>query len=110
VESLPRTTKAADVVAAARKAGLVISQNYVWVLRSGRSAKSKAAASGATKRGPGRPKGSKNKGAAPSTPKASGAETLEVTLRRLVLDYGRNRVRDELAKIEASVARLLTGG
>lgn len=108
VESLPRTMKAADVVAAGKKAGLSISPNYVWVLRSTTGAKSTA------KRGPGRPKGSKNKAPA-STPSVSSVvakqpaagSSLEATLRRLILDHGRNRVREELAKVEASVSRLL---
>ncbi|MFI5296825.1 MAG: hypothetical protein ACHREM_01895 [Polyangiales bacterium] len=111
VESMPRTTPASEVVAAGKKQGIVLSTGYIYVLRSKSAAKGPK---GSTKRGPGRPKGSKNKAPAATaklttTPaKSVNGSTMESVLRRLVLDHGRNRVRDELSKVEASVAKLLS--
>ncbi|MFI5297132.1 MAG: hypothetical protein ACHREM_03460 [Polyangiales bacterium] len=66
VESLPRTTPASEVVAAAKKAGVELTTQYVYVIRS------KPGSKGAAKGKPGRPNGSKNK-----TPAAASAPSLE---------------------------------
>src|SRR5689334_16817564 len=61
VRSLPESMSAKDVVAKAKAAGMILTENYVYTIRS--AAKKK---SGKGPGRPGRPKGSKN-----STPSAS---------------------------------------
>ncbi|MFI5298384.1 MAG: hypothetical protein ACHREM_09820 [Polyangiales bacterium] len=116
IASMPSSTPAADVVAAAKKAGLSFSVHYVYKLRSkSRGSKPTVATKAApatvpVKRGPGRPKGSRNKASAVATtvaPKqSSGSSGMEQVLARFVVAHGADRVRQVLATVESRVNQL----
>jgi hypothetical protein len=126
IASQPATMSAPEVVAAAKKAGLEVSLEYVYKARRkpGAAKTTSAAAPAATpaaKRKGGRPKGSKNKSKSASAPVAAVATTaasaasksgtnaakparsadLEQGLARFVVQYGAHRVREVLADVEA---------
>ncbi|MFI5298061.1 MAG: hypothetical protein ACHREM_08180 [Polyangiales bacterium] len=122
IASQPASMSATEVVAAAKKAGLKISAEYVYKARRGSGgAKPAAAAAPAAapqKRKGGRPKGSKNKTTIAATPVAAPATVsapkaaspaakpsqsgdLAQGLARYVMLYGATRVREVLGEVEA---------
>jgi len=95
IESLPRTTPARDVVAAARARGITISANYVYVLRQ-RARRSSTRGAGA--RAPlGR-----------ITVRRSGDSPAAMFVQ-LVLDLGLARSRALLSTMEARIEDLVAG-
>ena len=70
VRSLPEDLSAKEVVSKAKAAGMVLTENYVYTIRSAAKNKKK---SGKAPGRPGRPKGSKN--AVPAAASASGGST-----------------------------------
>ncbi|MFI5300879.1 MAG: hypothetical protein ACHREM_22585 [Polyangiales bacterium] len=122
ITAQPRTMPAMEVVAAAKKAGLSVSLDYVYKTRSKSGAPKAAAAAPAAapaKRRGGRPKGSKNKVKSPSSgvtatvvkttpvgPTAARDANMEHVLARFVVMHGGGRVREVLAAVEARVTQL----
>ncbi|MFI5300037.1 MAG: hypothetical protein ACHREM_18275 [Polyangiales bacterium] len=123
IASQPRTMPAVEVVAAAKKAGISISVDYVYKTRSKPGSAKKATSAAAVpvpataKRGPGRPKGSKTK--SPASAAASSAvkatpvakttahdTSMEHVLARFVVAHGADRVRRALATVESRVHQL----
>lgn len=123
IASQPRSMPAVEVVAAAKKAGLSISLDYVYKARSkAGAAKAPAAAAAPVVAKPkiGRPKGSKNRKSAAAktavtvktTPVAATGSTdaaMEHVLARFVVAHGASRVRQVLAGVEARVNELFGG-
>jgi hypothetical protein len=78
VRSLPENLSAKEVVSKAKAAGMVLTENYVYTIRSAAKNKKK---SGKAPGRPGRPKGSKNAVSAASTSSSSSqARFIEVAL------------------------------
>jgi hypothetical protein len=94
IESMPRETPAADVVAEAKKAGISVSANYVYMLRSTSKAK------------PGK---AKPRAAASTKAATNGAMSPTVILSRLVVEHGVGTIRRLLAEVEQRVEELLAG-
>jgi hypothetical protein len=114
IASQPSSMTAADVIAAAKKAGLSISLDYVYKARSKSRATKAPTAAPATKAASGRPKGSKNKSAkAPTSvkvkPVSESGSAMEHVLARFVVAHGANRVKEVLAAVEARVNDLFGG-
>lgn len=90
--------KAKEIVEQAKAAGLDISAPYVYILRGATKKRAAKAASGATKRKPGRPKGSVRHAQAHASP--SRAEAL---LKAIAAEIGLSRA---LSILEAEHARV----
>lgn len=138
IKSQPRNIPAADVVAAARKAGLTIDTNYVYKVRSRLAGKAapkaiaaapkvgakppaakapeRAAAPKATKPAPTpkpaetapTPKAAKAAPAAPTAPKSTSVSS-DVAFKKLVVELGVARAEALLAEVKKKLAELFAG-
>ena len=98
VRSLPADMSAKDVVAKAKAANIVLTENYVYTIRSAAKNKSKK---GGTGRGPGRPKGSK------SGSISSGS--VETSFIEHALELGLGNAEKLLAKLRARIRSVALG-
>jgi hypothetical protein len=87
IESLPASTPVAEVVAAAKKAGLAISNNYVYFLRSGSKKKTKALGK--------------------HSPAKSNDGSVEARFVDLALDVGLARAEEMLRSLRAKVRSIV---
>ncbi|MFI5296960.1 MAG: hypothetical protein ACHREM_02590 [Polyangiales bacterium] len=103
IESQPSTMSGTAIIAAAKKAGISISANYVYKIRNGSKSKGKAKA-----KAPAAAKATKAAATAPKQAGSSGGSP-EVVLSNLVVLHGIGRVRAILNEVEHRVTRLLSG-
>ncbi|MBI5535946.1 MAG: hypothetical protein HY898_24715 [Deltaproteobacteria bacterium] len=112
VMSLPITTPVKEVVAAAAKAGITISENYVYIVRN-RSKKGASTKAEPTKvvAKPSKAKAkarAKAKSEAPAhKAPASPAMSHEMVFVRLALDIGLQRAKDLLSAVDDKIAALV---
>jgi len=99
VRNLPPKLPAKEVVARAKKAGITLSEKYVYVIRSNSHKKRRGAG-----RGPGRPVGRPRMsvGGGPTT----GAER---EFRRLAIEIGVRRAEEILGETRKKVALIIAG-
>jgi hypothetical protein len=109
VRSQPATMAAKDVVAKAKEAGIAITDKYVHTIRyNAKAGKKKAGkAVGAAKRGPGRPKGSKN--GTRKLAHAVGAHGAEDLLKAVAAEIGLVHAISVLTAEHERVHRILGG-
>jgi hypothetical protein len=89
VKSLPTETSVSEVIAKAKEAGLVISKNYVYLIRS------KAKHGDA-------PKAQRPRGRAPSrSPAPRASSSLEAEFQNLVAEIGLSRAEELLRAVRA---------
>lgn len=100
IEAQPATMTGSAVVAAAKKAGISISANYVYKIRNGSKGKGKAKGKA--------PAAAKPVAATKHAQLASGSGP-ETVLSNLVVLHGIGRVRSILNEVEHRVTRLLSG-
>jgi hypothetical protein len=89
VRSMPASTPAKEVVAAAKKKGISLSENYIYNLRSNDGVTKKRGAKPGVKRG-----ASRKAGAA--------AGNLEAQLRRTVAELGLAKAREIFLSVESA--------
>jgi hypothetical protein len=100
VRGLPGDMSAKDVVAKAKAAGITLTENYVYTIRS--AAKNKST-KGGTGRGPGRPKGSKSSGG------SMGSSSLETNFIESALELGLGNAEKLLAKLRTRLRSVALG-
>lgn len=100
VRAQPSSMSAKEVVEAAKKAGLVMTENHVYNVRSAaKKAEAEKAANGASKKNVASKKAATAKAA--STPKSGG---LEAQLRSAIAELGLARARAIFADVEKAFA------
>jgi hypothetical protein len=100
VRGLPGDMSAKDVVSKAKAAGLTLTENYVYTIRS--AAKNKAKKG--TGRGPGRPKGSKS-----AAVSLGSNGSLEKDFVAAALELGLGNAEKLLAKLRARIKAVALG-
>src|SRR5262245_40490743 len=96
VRNLPPKLPAKEVVARAKKAGITLSEKYVYVIRSNSHKK--------RRRGPGRPAGSTS-----SSRSAMPSSSAEREFRRLAIEIGVGRAEALLGETRKKVALIIAG-
>lgn len=107
VRSLPESMSAKDVVSKAKAANMVLTENYVYTIRS--AAKKK---SGKGPGRPGRPKGSVNKPAAAASASSSSSGTSNSSQARFIeaaLEIGLGNADKLLGKLRAQIRSVTLG-
>ncbi len=107
VRSLPENLSAKEVVSKAKAAGMVLTENYVYTIRSAAKNKKK---SGKVPGRPGRPKGSKN--AVPAASAASSSSSSSVSQARFIeaaLDLGLGNAVRLLEKLRQQIKAVTLG-
>jgi hypothetical protein len=99
VLGLPRDMSASDVVKKAEASGMLLTEKYVYVIRSSHRGGSK-------KRGPGRPAKSARRGRRPAkrATQNRSADGLEQRLRSNIAQLGLDRARQILDEVAAAFA------
>ena len=97
VRNLPPKMPAKEVVARAKKAGIGLSEKYVYVIRSNSHKK---------RRRPGRPPGTGNRMAASS---GAPSNSVEREFRRLAIEIGVRRAEEILGETRKKVALIIAG-
>jgi hypothetical protein len=100
VRNLPPKLPAKEVVARAKKAGITLSEKYVYVIRSNSHKKRRGAG-----RGPGRPVGRPRMALSSGGP-GTGAER---EFRRLAIEIGVRRAEEILGETRKKVALIIAG-
>ncbi len=100
VRGLPENLSAKDVVTKAKAAGMTLTENYVYTIRSAAKNKSKK---GGTGRGPGRPKGSTSS----STSVSNGS--LEQRFIEAALELGLGNAEKLLGKVRNRIKSVALG-
>ena len=110
VRSLPADMSAKDVVAKAKAGNIVLTENYVYTIRSAAKNKSKK---GGTGRGPGRPKGSKSgssvSSGGSSRPASSSTRSSSVSAMPRTLARLRARIRPSALAESHRLSSMLDG-
>lgn len=105
VRSLPESMSAKDVVSKAKAANMVLTENYVYTIRS--AAKKK---SGKGPGRPGRPKGSVNKPAAAAGASSSGtSNSSQARFIEAALEIGLGNADKLLGKLRAQIKSVTLG-
>ena len=115
VRGLPASMTAAQVVAKAKEAGLSLSQNYVYKLRSDSGRKVRKSSKVGVAKNTARvtrhisaSNGAQSKSAKTNTPASqSRPTTVEREFTRLVLDLGLRKVNELLANVKSQLAGLV---
>jgi hypothetical protein len=100
VRGLPENLSAKDVVSKAKAAGMTLTENYVYTIRSAAKNKSKKG----TGRGPGRPKGSTSASSA-----GSSSGSLEARFIEAALELGLGNAEKLLSKVRGRIKSVAFG-